>query len=45
MVHGAPASFGLLISVNSSEANYKTPRAESNTRNENFSRLFGLCSS
>src|ERR1700689_4326676 len=45
MVHGAPASFGLLISVNSSEANYKTPRAESNTRNENFSRRFGLCSS
>jgi dinuclear metal center YbgI/SA1388 family protein len=35
----------LLISVNSSEANYKTPRAESNTRNENFSRRFGLCSS
>jgi dinuclear metal center YbgI/SA1388 family protein len=34
----------LLISVNSSEANYKTPRAESNTRNENFSRRFGLCS-
>jgi dinuclear metal center YbgI/SA1388 family protein len=35
----------LLISVNSSEANYKTPRAESNTRNENFSRRFALCSS
>jgi dinuclear metal center YbgI/SA1388 family protein len=30
--------------VNSSEANYKTPRAESNTRNENFLRRFGLCS-
>src|ERR1700722_5803180 len=44
MVHGAPVPFGLLISVNSSEANYKTPRAESNTRNENFSRRFGLCS-
>jgi dinuclear metal center YbgI/SA1388 family protein len=35
----------LLISVNSNEANYKILRAESNKRNEKFSRRFGLCSS
>jgi dinuclear metal center YbgI/SA1388 family protein len=36
--------FGLLISVNSNEANYKKPRAESNKWNEKFSARFKLCS-
>src|SRR5450432_4011576 len=44
MSHGRAASGELLISVDSNEANYKTPRAESNTRNENFSQRFRLCS-
>jgi hypothetical protein len=36
MLHGGPASVAWFISVNSSEANYKTPRAECNRRNEIF---------
>jgi hypothetical protein len=36
MSHGCAASFGLLISVNSNEANYKILGAESNKRNEKF---------
>jgi hypothetical protein len=31
--------------VNSSRANYKTPRAEINKRNEKFLERFRLCSS
>src|SRR5476651_1731196 len=38
MSHGGAASVGLLISVNSNEANYKKPHAESNKRNEKFLR-------
>src|ERR1019366_2832571 len=38
MSHGCAASFGLLISVNSNEANYKILGAESNKGNEKFSR-------
>jgi hypothetical protein len=36
MFHGCAASFGLLISVNSNQTNYKILRAESNKRNEKF---------
>jgi hypothetical protein len=44
MLHGGPASVAWFISVNSSEAHYKTLREESNRRNENFLQRFGLCS-
>ncbi len=37
MLHGGPASVAWFISVNSSEAHYKTLRAENNRRNENIS--------
>jgi hypothetical protein len=42
MLHGGPASVDWLISVNSSEANYKTLREESNRRNEYFFDFFSL---